>query len=49
MDIIALLNTDPLAQIALAGFVAVLVVTIAVFGFLFLRLSGQSAGSRDKK
>lgn len=36
-----LLNTDPLALIALAGFVSVVVVTIGLFGFLITRRSGK--------
>lgn len=32
-----LLDTDPLTLMALAGFASVLIVTIALFGFLFTR------------
>lgn len=39
-----LLNTDPLALIALAGFVSVIVVTLGVFGFLLTRKNAQRGG-----
>ncbi|MEW5963101.1 MAG: hypothetical protein AB1749_06015 [Pseudomonadota bacterium] len=39
-----LLNTDPLALIALGGFVAVIVVTLGVFGFLVTRRNPGNTG-----
>ena len=45
-DILALFNTDPLALIALGGFVSVLVVTLAIFVFVLTRKSARrSQGS----
>jgi len=38
-----ILNTDPLALIALGGFVILIVVTLAIFGFLGWRLLTQKS------
>ncbi len=37
MKLLELVNTDPLAQGALVGLVAVLIVTIGIFGFVLTR------------
>lgn len=39
IDILGLLQTDPLAQMALLGLVSVFVVTIGIFGFLLTQRS----------
>lgn len=39
-----LLNTDPLALIALAGFVSVIVVTLGVFAFVLTRKNPGNTG-----
>lgn len=46
MKYLDLLNTDPLAQIALFGLVSVVVVTLALFGFIMTRRSGPKGGER---
>ncbi len=45
MKYLDLLNTDPLAQIALVGLVSVLVVTAVLFAFIMTR-GGGSNGKR---
>lgn len=37
INVVELINTDPLAQAALVGLVLVLVVTFAIFGFVITR------------
>jgi hypothetical protein len=39
IDILGLLDTDPLAQIALLGLASVVVVTFGIFGFLLAQRS----------
>ena len=46
MKLLELLDTDPLAKMALLGFVCVIVVSLAVFGFVMTR--GQAKSRRDK-
>lgn len=52
MDLIALLDTDPLAAIALWGLVLVLVVTLAIFVFLIIKIASRptdASHTRDAK
>jgi hypothetical protein len=43
IDVAGLLNTDPLAQMALIGLVCVLVVTAGIFGFLLTQKSRRKS------
>lgn len=48
MKLLELLDTDPLAKIALIGFAAVIVVTLGVFGFVLTRGGGHRSGKDAK-
>lgn len=48
MKLLELLDTDPLAKMALIGFATVIVVTLGVFGFLLTRASGRKNGTNAK-
>ena len=47
IDILSLLNTDPLAQIALGGLVLTLVVTLAIFAFVMTRRTKKRNAGRS--
>ncbi|MCB1510291.1 MAG: hypothetical protein KDJ36_05255 [Hyphomicrobiaceae bacterium] len=43
VDFLSLLNTDPLAQYALIGLAATLLVTLCIFGFVMTRKTKRDA------
>ncbi len=49
MPISQLLDTDPLALIALGGFAILIIVTVLIFGFIGLRLMTQKPKPTDNQ